>query len=780
MNLDCQFAGQHTRTAFRVAIVVLIISAAAGCGGGSSAPATSVALTPSTAQNIDQGQTVSLAATLTNDSGAKGVTWSLSPATGAGTLSGQTATAATYNAPASVSASTSVTITATSVAASTKSASVTVTVTPAPSVSTNSLPAGTIGTSYSQTLQASGGAGTMTWSLASGTLPTGLSLSGGGTISGTPTAVATSTFTVKVTDSGSPAMSATKQLSIVTNTAALAITTSTLPNGVIGTAYNANLQSSGGTAPTTWAVTTGTLPAGLSLSASTGAITGTPTTAASSNFTVTVTDSATPTAHTATQNLSITVTTASAACGSGGESMLNGQYAFMLQGFDASGPVAIGGSFTADGTGKITAGQEDVNSVAGVSNPSLTTAGSSYSVGSDSRGCLTLVAGTTTSTYRFSLASFAGTPSVAAKGHVISFDATGTNVMGVMEKQDPTAFSGAQFSGDFAFGAAAPKAGGGRFAIAGRFTASGGSVTAAVADADDTSAGAQTVPTFTGSYTVGSNGRGTITLSPGGTPVHACFYIVSASEALLMSIDPQTGASANSLFAGSVLKQVGKPFASSALNGSDVLYAEEMGTVSGTSNVQLGLLTTAGSGTFQLTSDNNDGGTITPGVSFSGTYVADASGNGRVTTTGGSHPPVFYLASQDKGFVVGTDSGALAGFFEPQTGGPFGGSSASGNYAFGSISAIAVNNQDQSGVGSFATPNVTGTIDKNNAGALTVGSAFTSTFSIDSTGHGLLPAGCSLSGGTCQDEILIVSPSKFLLLEVASGKTNPNLQVADK
>ncbi len=69
------------------------------------------------------------------------------------------------------------------------------------SVTTGSLPGGTVGTAYSATLAASGGSGTKTWSLASGSLPAELSLSGGEVISGTPTAAATSSFTVRVSDS---------------------------------------------------------------------------------------------------------------------------------------------------------------------------------------------------------------------------------------------------------------------------------------------------------------------------------------------------------------------------------------------------------------------------------------------------------------------------------------------------------------------------------------------------------------------------------------------------
>ncbi len=84
------------------------------------------------------------------------------------------------------------------------------------------------------------------------------------------------------------------------------ITTTSLPSGTVGTAYNQTLKATGGTTPYTWSVVSGTLPQSLSLNSSTGAITGTPTTSGTSNFTIQVADSSSP-QQTATQALSITV-----------------------------------------------------------------------------------------------------------------------------------------------------------------------------------------------------------------------------------------------------------------------------------------------------------------------------------------------------------------------------------------------------------------------------------------------------------------------------------------
>jgi len=82
-------------------------------------------------------------------------------------------------------------------------------------ITTASLPGGQVNLAYSQTLAATGGLTPYSWSISTGALPTGLTLNGAtGAISGTPSAVGTSNFTVKVTDSEVPAVSQTANLSI--------------------------------------------------------------------------------------------------------------------------------------------------------------------------------------------------------------------------------------------------------------------------------------------------------------------------------------------------------------------------------------------------------------------------------------------------------------------------------------------------------------------------------------------------------------------------------------
>ncbi|MBI3653975.1 MAG: DUF4214 domain-containing protein [Acidobacteria bacterium] len=165
-------------------------------------------------------------------------------------------------------------------------------------ITTTSLAGGTVGTAYSQTLAATGGTTPYSWSLISGTLPAGLTLNAAtGAISGTPSASGTATFTMQVRDSAQT--TATRQLSIQVNPATpppLAITTTSLAGGTVGTAYSQTLAATGGTSPYTWSLAAGTLPAGLTLNAN-GTLSGTPTTAASSTFTMQVRDNAQITAQ---------------------------------------------------------------------------------------------------------------------------------------------------------------------------------------------------------------------------------------------------------------------------------------------------------------------------------------------------------------------------------------------------------------------------------------------------------------------------------------------------
>src|SRR5438477_368455 len=174
-------------------------------------------------------------------------------------------------------------------------------------VASSQLPGGTAGSAYSATLSASGGTSPYSWSVSSGTLPTGLSLSSAGTLSGTPTVAGSFPFTVAVKDAASGSASANLSINVV-SVPPLQVTSSQLPGGTVGSAYIATLNASGGTSPYSWSVSSGTLPTGLSLSSS-GTLSGTPTVAGAFPFTVAVKDAA---SGSASASLSINVVTAAA------------------------------------------------------------------------------------------------------------------------------------------------------------------------------------------------------------------------------------------------------------------------------------------------------------------------------------------------------------------------------------------------------------------------------------------------------------------------------------
>jgi len=196
---------------------LLFLAACSGvsvpANSSSSPPGVVVTVSPATA-TVQSAGTQQFNASVAGNSNTA-VTWSAS----LGTIS----VSGLYQAP-TVTVNTNVTVTATSAADTTKSGTAAVVVTagsssPQPlSVTTTSLPAAVAGVAYSSPLNATGGKIAYSWALASGSLPTGITVHSTGSLSGTTTQTGQFSFTVQVTDSSSPKQTATQPLVLTVNT----------------------------------------------------------------------------------------------------------------------------------------------------------------------------------------------------------------------------------------------------------------------------------------------------------------------------------------------------------------------------------------------------------------------------------------------------------------------------------------------------------------------------------------------------------------------------------
>ena len=485
---------------------------------------------------------------------------------------------------------------------------------------------------------------------------------------------------------------------------------------------------------------------------------------------------------------SFTFNIADGTCGTGHESVLNGQYAFLVRGGNAQlGYVAVIGSFTANGAGGVTGGLLDSNSSIGpFLGLTITSAGSSYTVGADNRVCLTLANSQGgVATYRAGLGTLVS--GVATEGRIIRFDDNNgrrSRLSGVLMKQT-SPFATSQINGTYALGLVGADSSGGRLAGAGVITASGsGTLSNFSADFDDAGTVSGNATGGTGTYTVATNGRGTATTTltvlgkPGTT--NNVLYVVSPSEILFMSTDsPLAGASITS---GELKKQTG-PFLTTTLDNKDyVIYGEGLGTNGGNDTfLAQAIFSTNGNAT--LTSDENNNGV--EGLEQVQAITLTIASDGRATVSGtgaGNHPPIIYLIDSTSAFLVGTDPSGTFGFIEEQTGGPFSDASISGLFFFGG-DAPTTGSQYQSGTGTFdGIGGVPGSSDNSGPNGLKkdtfspTSNGGTYSFSATSTPPGKGFVGTN-SNGTPMSIAYVISVSKIIFMNTGS---NPEINIVQK
>ena len=462
-----------------------------------------------------------------------------------------------------------------------------------PTLTLSNPPAATVGTPYTGVIPVTGGTAPYTCTLNSGTVPAGLTLTNC-TLTGTPTTAVTSTLNLTATDSSNPKGTITGPVVVTVNPVPALTFTGSLPNGIVGVQYTQTLAATGGIAPYTYAITAGTLNPGLSLNATTGVISGIPTTPGASSFTVTATDSESP-SKTASLPLVLLITYPATA----NDSELMGPYAFLFQGYDdvTAGlfayQTATAGSFTADGAGAIGNGELDANHQG--SNPTGATIASNlflgtYTLGTDNRGLLTITTlnadGTTaqTSTYAIAVKAPVAPATTTAQGSMIEFDNNqlrGTKGSGSFLQQTAASFT-TGLTGSYAFGLGGDTpclptctigVVAGPVASVGQFTVAAGTVTgssdANIANIKYTNQG------LSGTYgTADGNGRVQLSLATAGTPTGIypadyAVYLVDANHAFVLSTDKHSAAI---LLAGTAQSQTLPTYGSTSLTGPFIGY----------------------------------------------------------------------------------------------------------------------------------------------------------------------------------------------------------------
>ena len=719
------------------AIPFLFLSACSNSSPKSSSVITSAVsfTSPAAGATIDQGQTVDVKVAVAGDSGGQGVTFTLLNATNnqrpaAGTLTNQTATSATYNAPATVGKTAQIDVIATSVADPTQSASLSVVIEPPPSI-TGVVPnplttcpdvgsivvpgigaVANVGTAYVTTFTESGGTQPYTWT-SSGPLPNGLTLASDGptqaTITGTPTSAGCVPVALQVKDAAG--------VSSTTLNFVMLVVPAPLSPGVpdIAGAYvrpvspyrgvpyaPTQLSAAGGVPPYSWSIASGSVPPpGLSVS-SAGLLGGTPTAAGLAqngglgfySFAEIVNDTQVPYPAVGVANLNIGVSYLDPTCHADIQNSLTSTapYAFSMRGFDQQGPVVIAGNFTTDSKGQITGGAIDINRSSGAqTNLSVVPNGSFYQIGADNRGCLTLKnsAGTMTK-FRISLGGcstslnlqFGGcqldanqNPGYFTRGRLIEFDdvdGTGTRGSGILRLQDPSAFSNTTISGMYTFGLSGWDSAGQRYALAGSASASSGTFNTLAADINDGGTLSSALTGGSGSYNVAS-GRGTAAVTLGSASFNFAVYPVSSSELILATTD--TLGASHPILSGEAMSTAGA-FSAASLPNTYMLHMT--GVSAGAPDANLGVLTFDGLSTVSGTVYENQGATLGT-TAISGAYFVDPA-SGRLTLSApqigqnlGAHPFVGYIIPTTSGtaaFVVSTDASVQAGALEFQAPNP--------------------------------------------------------------------------------------------------------------
>ena len=420
---------------------------------------------------------------------------------------------------------------------------------------------------------------------------------------------------------------------------------------------------------------------------------------------------------------------------------LSGDYVATFAGSEGTGETYFVLRYTADGAGRISGGSLDYNYVEineGMQSVAVT---GTYAVAKDGRTILTI--NTATASLSRSTGPFLFATTLRSSGSMVlmpfQFPLKGS---GPMWKVEGTS---AAPSGAYSF-LLSGCSGLGFLEGAGQMIFDGAGNVSGMWDVNLAGLPSTSVP-FSGTYTVGTDGRGTALLTSTGStawyaaPTILSFQVVSSSRMVLLSSD--RGLSA----VGTAEKRSGT-ITTSAFVGAYVLASTGTAYYSGSGyyyggTAAAGRVVTNGNGAVTSgTLDQNLAYSVTSDTTVNGTYGIDATGRGTATlnTVKGPVNVVFYPVSAQRAYFVTVNSGSIAGgTLDLQTGSNYSADALKGNYAM----VVAAPNflEDDTCAGGALTADgaggLKGTLDAMTAGGLTVpGLAVSGTYSVGADGRG--------------------------------------------
>lgn len=324
---------------------------------------------------------------------------------------------------------------------------------------------------------------------------------------------------------------------------------------------------------------------------------------------------------------------------------LAGSFAFTLSGIDTgSVPLAVGGVFTSDASGNLTAGIDDSNDNGLIATNNAMTG--SIPVATTGRGTATL----NTSVGTLSFAFY-----VVDANHLKIVETNTIPALGGEAFRQTGPFTNASVSGPFAFTiAGADLLNGNPFAAGGVLTSDGaGNVTSGIEDFNDGGLVNTAVP-FTGTYTMASTGRGTLTLNTAAGTFSLIIY-PSSGGVLVLEIDTRF------LTSGAALQQQTTPFTAGSFQGA---YGMNFTAAApgGSELDSISEFTADGVNKLSGIIDINNSGGITFGQSMTGSFVANANGRNALSlqTPLGPQSMIMYLVNGNRAVFIEIDGGLVA------------------------------------------------------------------------------------------------------------------------